>query len=206
MILPEHLEYANISKPFWIDPEWEAQAKIRTHQGLVGALEGIKEHLKSDQSQLPDLPPDLRGRVLAAIAPTIHEVRGSSVEAQRLSIRQAADAYLEYKRQKIGLIIPGLKKGGGLKPQTYNGVETELNYALKHLDTSLDLNELTHERLEEFRDDCYRASKSPRTAFNRAKAIKSMLDWRTETTRSTTERRIRSMTSSRWPGPRRPRK
>ena len=30
MILPDHLEYANVSKPFWIDPEWEPKAKIRT--------------------------------------------------------------------------------------------------------------------------------------------------------------------------------
>ena len=124
-----------------------------------------------------ELPPDLRARALAAIAPTVHEVRATSVEAKRLTIRQAADAYLEYKRQKIGLVIPGLRKGGGLKPQTYNGLERELEYSLKHLDTSLDLNELTHERLEQFRDDCYRAAASPRTAFNFAKAVKSMLDW-----------------------------
>lgn len=124
------------------------------------------------------LMPKLNERSRTAIAEALYDPAAhGGVTPRRLSIRQAADEFAAYKESKIGLIIPGLKRGGGLKAHSFNGIKRELNYALKHLDETASLDTLTHERLEHFRDQCYRAAQSPRTAFNLAKALKGMLDW-----------------------------
>jgi hypothetical protein len=173
--LPPLLEHANLSKPIWIKPEWRAEAKIDSATAMVSVVERFKRELR--QTTSAGLPADIQACVLQAVAPTANESIGKAIDAKPFTIREAADAFYLYKAEKIGLHIPGLKRGGGLNALTYNGLKRELEYALDLLDESADLRTLAHDTLEKFRDDAYREAKKPRTAWNRVKALKSLLDW-----------------------------
>jgi len=203
---PPAVRSADLSKPVWCKPEWtetvpaevhlqgdlakRAVARVLTSKATaaVESIQSAKELLARFQerpgelSVLAMLPEDLRARVLQALQPAANEVAGVASDAKRLTIRHAVDAFLEHKASKIGLNIPGARRGGGISPITYNSLKRELNYSLDGLsaagvDESALLNSLSTSCLEKIRDELYKQANSPRTALNRCLALKEMLDW-----------------------------
>jgi hypothetical protein len=115
---------------------------------------------------------------LQAIQPSANEVLGLTPDARRLTIRQAADEFLEYKRGKIGSKVRGRRSGGGIKAATFRQCEWSLESALKLLDSTADMQTLTHEKLETVIDAAYKKSPSAATARNWMKhGLKQLLDW-----------------------------
>jgi hypothetical protein len=200
ILTPDQIKVAGTAKPFWIKPEWREAAQHLTDRARatvehsqrstrltlakmnLSQIDHAKEtisRLAADAGHMQQFPADVRARALQALQPAANEVRGVAADAQRLTIRQAATAYLAYKAGKIGLKMKGRKSGGGIGDVTYNHVKRMVDDALKLLpDEDADLNDLTHEKLEAFVDAAYRKAKAPRTAYNWCKqGLKPLLDW-----------------------------
>jgi hypothetical protein len=141
--LPEHLVEADLSKPVWVRPEWIKAAERKLEQ-LTGQVIRAEEEWVADyvRERVETVERVASGQInteLASVTESAHgwakrlspeliarasqaRVTAETVKVgpqpQRLSIREAAVRYLHYKAEKIGLTIPGLRKGGGMKPHT----------------------------------------------------------------------------------------
>ena len=191
--MPDKLKDADLSKPVWLRQQWIDAAKVAHKDALAETVVGYAEQFTAKidagkagleviaqpaQKWLDLVPDGLRARVLQALQPAANEVMGLAPDARRLTIREAADEYIEYKRGKVGLKVRGRRSGGGIKPGTFRQAQWSLESALKLLDASAGLDTLTHVKLEEVIDRAYQKARSPATARNHMKhGLKPMLDW-----------------------------
>lgn len=186
-------DIADLSKPVWIQPEWFKAAEEVAMNQLVGkvamdfetsvtTIDQHKQFLRMftamETNWLQFAPPDIRERVLQVLQPSANEALGLAANARHVTIREAADEFLEYKRGKIGSKVRGRRSGGGIKAATFRQCEWSLEGALKLVDPTDDLQTLTHEKLETVIDAAYKTAPSASTARNWMKhGLKQLLDW-----------------------------